>query len=311
MRTLRFEPIWIVLSGLTAVIGWSIIVWQTLSSTGMGVITWDYVTYASTRSVYLGAEFNKVLSILLVTSITALVLQNAKKILRQAVSQAIAAKDLSRFFDTSVAEKITNAEMVLQAGYGETRSAAILFTDMRGFTKASETLTPSNLIALLGEYQRLLVPIIQKHNGTIDKFMGDGIMASFGAVTPSDTYAADALNAVDEIILAVKEWGRMRHQDKNIVVSVGVGLAIGEIIFGVIGNEGRLEYTVIGEAANLAAKLEKQNKVEHTQALITFATFTQAVKQGYINTANKQHRSACNVIGVEEPIDLIYVEDTP
>lgn len=69
LRALRFEPEWVLLSGLTAVIGWSIIVWQTLASTGMKVITWDYVTYASTRSVYLGSVFDVLLSILLVTII--------------------------------------------------------------------------------------------------------------------------------------------------------------------------------------------------------------------------------------------------
>ena len=136
-----------------------------------------------------------IFSILLVTMIIALVLKRSKETLYQAVSKTQAAKDLARFFDRSVAEKITHSELTLQAGYGETRKAAIMFTDMRGFTLLSKSLSPSELIKLLGEYQSLLVPIIQKHNGTIDKFMGDGIMASFGAVTPSNTYAADALKS--------------------------------------------------------------------------------------------------------------------
>lgn len=296
LRALRFEPIWVALSGLTAAVGWSLIVWQALSAAPANAVTWDYVTYASTRSVYLVAEFNRVLAVLLVTGIIAMVVRNARKIMRQAVRQTSAAKDLSRFFDSGIAKKITSSEMVLQAGYGETRQAAILFTDMRGFTKVSKSLSPSDLIALLGEYQRLLVPIIQKHNGTIDKFIGDGIMASFGAVTPSTTYAADAMNALDEIIIAVKAWRTLE---------IGIGLAVGEIIFGVIGNEGRLEYTVIGEAANLAAKLEKQNKVGHTQALTTAATLAQALEQGYTNTTNKEQRPAQQVADIAEPIDLV------
>nr|WP_277396050.1 adenylate/guanylate cyclase domain-containing protein [Legionella anisa] len=92
---------------------------------------------------------------------------------------------------------------------------------MRGFTKASKTLSPSDLIRLLGEYQRLLVPIIQKHNGTIDKFMGDGIMASFGAVTPSDTYAADALRAVDEILSILPVWNETRKK-MEVLLSMSV-----------------------------------------------------------------------------------------
>nr|WP_255666674.1 MULTISPECIES: adenylate/guanylate cyclase domain-containing protein [unclassified Legionella] len=307
LRALRFQPEWVLLSGFSAVIGWSLIVWQTLSNTGMNVVTWDYVTYASTRSVYFGAVFDVLLSILLVTIVLALVLDRAKKILWQAVEQTSAAKDLARFFDIGVAQKITHSESVLQAGYGETRQAAILFTDMRGFTKASKTLAPSDLIRLLGEYQRLLVPIIQKHNGTIDKFMGDGIMASFGAVTPSGTYAADALRAVDEILSILPVWNKTRKKNGEIVIDVGIGLAVGEIVFGVIGNADRLEYTVIGETANLAAKLEKHNKVEHSKALTDVYTLTEALKQNYQNETIRIERKSRRVEGVDGPMDLVVL----
>lgn len=309
LRALRFEPEWVLLSGFCAVIGWSIIVWQTLSSTGMNVITWDYVTYASTRSVYLGAVFDVLLSISLVTVILALVLQRAQKTLFQAVEQTSAAKDLARFFDSSVAEKIIHSDSIVQAGYGETRRAAILFTDLRGFTKASKSLSPTDLIKLLGEYQRLLVPIIQRHNGTIDKFMGDGIMASFGAVTPSKTYAADALRTVDEILAMLSVWNETRRKNGNFVLDLGMGLAAGEIVFGVIGNADRLEYTVIGETANLAAKLEKHNKVEHSKALSTASTLAEALKQNYKSDTKKIERKSRDVAGVDGPMDLVVLAE--
>lgn len=303
LRALRFEPKWVILSGLTASICWGIIVWHTLSNTGMSVITWDYVTYASTRSVYWGAIFDVIFSILLVTMIIALVLKRSKETLYEAVSKTQAAQDLARFFDRSVVEKITHCELTLQAGYGETRKAAIMFTDMRGFTLLSKSLSPGELIKLLREYQCLLVPIIQKNNGTIDKFMGDGIMASFGAVTPSTTYAADALKTVDDIMDALAKWNERR----KVVVNVGIGLAVGEVIFGVIGDTERLEYTVIGETANLAAKLEKHNKVEHSQALATADTLTEAIKQNYMNAMPKKLIKARNVAGVETPLDLVVL----
>jgi adenylate cyclase len=307
LRALRFEPKWVILSGLTASVCWSIIVWHALSNTSMSVITWDYVTYASTRSVYWGSVFDVIFSILLVTMIIALVLKRSKETLYQAVSKIQAAKDLARFFDRGVAEKITHSELTLQAGYGETRKAAIMFTDMRGFTLLSESLSPSELIKLLGEYQGLLVPIIQKNNGTIDKFMGDGIMASFGAVTPSNTYAADALKTVDAIMDTIAKWNERRRKNETIAVSVGIGLAVGEVIFGVIGDAQRLEYTVIGETVNLAAKLEKHNKVEHSQALATADTLVEALKQEYTNRTLKKILKAREVDGVERPIDLVVL----
>jgi adenylate cyclase len=131
-------------------------------------------------------------------------------------------------------------------------------------------------------------------------------MASFGAVTSSNTFAVDALNAVDDIIMAVKKWNATRQQNKADAVLIGMGVAVGEIVFGIIGNKERLEYTVIGEASNLAAKLEKQNKIEHTQALTTQLTFTQAIKQGYKGT-NKEQRLACSVVGIEEPVNLVVL----
>ncbi|WP_412755593.1 adenylate/guanylate cyclase domain-containing protein [Legionella longbeachae] len=182
-----------------------------------------------------------------------------------------------------------------------------MFTDMRGFTKASNTLSPSGLIKLLGEYQRILVPIIQKHNGSIDKFMGDGIMASFGAVTSSHTYAADALKAADEILSVLSSWNEKRQNEKEIIIDVGIGLAVGEIVFGVIGNADRLEYTVIGETANLAAKLEKHNKIEHSKGLTTAFSLMEALKQGYIKQEEIVELKARIVAGVDHPMDLVVL----
>jgi len=126
------------------------------------------------------------------------------------------------------------------------------------------------LIALLGEYQGLLLPILKAHGGSIDKFMGDGILASFGAVSPDPAFAAQALRAVDAI------WTAAGLPAPD----VGAGLTSGEVVFGIIGHGRRLEYTLIGDAVNLAAKLEKHNKVEHSRGLTTRTTYQLARAQG-------------------------------
>ncbi len=307
LRSLRFEPIWVLLSGATAALCWSIIVWHALFHTNDQSITWDYVTYASSRSIYLGAEFDKLLTIVLITLIIALVLKRAQTTLRQAVSQTFKANDLSHFFDTQVVEKITQAETELAAGQGEMRHSVIMFIDLRGFSKLSEKLPSNDLIALLGEYQRLLVPIIHQYRGSIDKFMGDGILASFGAVIPSSTYAADALNAVDEIMSAVHQWQITRKNENKESLDIGMGLAIGEVLIGMIGVESRLEYTVIGETVNIAAKLEKQNKIEKAHALATYAVLEKAQQQGYTNIKGKEIRHQRTVGGINEKLDLVVL----
>ena len=302
LRALRFEPVWVVISGLTAAVGWSLLVAWSIAQAPSNPITMDYVTSLRSIQIHLGGEFDKVLAVLVVTGMLALALARARHLLESAVSQQRAVADLSLFFDDSVARRITGSEAHVMAGQGEQRDAAIVFLDMRGFTEASMRLTPTELIALLGEYQRLAVPIVKQHGGSIDKFMGDGILASFGAVTPDPSYAANALRAVDAILLAVDDWRAARLAADKVAPDVGAGLATGRVVFGIIGDDKRLEYTVIGDAVNLAAKLEKHNKAEKTRALTTRVAFELALAQGY--EAGKELRGARSVFGVAAPIDL-------
>lgn len=189
----------------------------------------------------------------------------------------------------------------------ERDTAAIIFLDLRGFTQASASFTPNALIELLEEYQGLVVPILRQHGGNIDKFMGDGILASFGAVSPNKSYAADVLRAVDDLQIAAQHWSKERASKGLSTFSIGAGIAVGDVVFGVIGFEDRLEYTVIGETVNLAAKLEKQNKVEQARALATIETLQIAQRQGYQQTALKEIRRSRTVGGVSQPMDIVVL----
>jgi adenylate cyclase len=307
LRALRFEPVWVLVSGLTAAVGWTVLVTLAVQGAPDDPITWDYVTSLRSIQIHLGGEFDKVLAVLVVTGVLGLAIARARHLLERTVAQQRAVADLSLFFDDSVARRITASEADVMAGQGEQRDAAILFLDMRGFTDAAMRLTPTELIALLGEYQRLAVPIIKRHGGSIDKFMGDGILASFGAITPDAHYAAHALRAVDAIVVAVDEWRSSRLQREAIAPDVGGGLATGSVVFGIIGDRTRLEYTVIGDAVNLAAKLEKHNKVEKTRAVTTRVAYELALSQGY--AGGKVLRAARAVAGVAAPLDLAVLAD--
>jgi adenylate cyclase len=304
LRSLRFEPLWVILSGVVAVVGWIVLTGYALATAPGNPVTWDYVTYMASSQIHFGGEFDKILALVMVTAVLALTLARARRFLVQAVAQTQAAADLSRFFDREVAERITGADSSAAAGHGEMRNAAVLFIDMRGFTGLAAMLTPPALIQLISEYQRLLVPVIQAHHGSIDKFMGDGIMASFGAVKPSDHYAADALAAVDAILDAAQRWKSERTAAGKPAPSVGAALAAGEVVFGVIGDENRLEYTVIGDAVNLAAKLEKHTKSEGVRALATREILELAAQQGYAGVGGKKILTGRTVAGVSAPLDL-------
>ncbi len=308
LRALRFDARFVLLAGLVASLGWGIlIVYVVTHAPENPMITRDYVDYLTSNSILLGAEFDKIISILVVTVIIAAALQRARGLLIRAIAEQAAAQELSRFFAPEIARKIKQSDQQILAGTGEAREAAIVNVDMRGFTKLAETEEPDKVMSLLAEYQSLMVPAIQQHGGSIDKFMGDGILATFGAAQPSETYAADALRAVDEIMRVAEDWQASRDSDGLPAPAVNASVATGRILFGAVGDATRLEYTVIGDAVNLSAKLEKENKTQRVRALCDGETFDRALAQGYGQTDGKERRAACPVGGVAHPVDLVVL----
>ncbi len=305
LRALRFEPIWVWLSGLTAASGWSLLVWFASRQAGPGGQTMDFYVSATTGRFSASDESIRIAVILIVTAVLAVALARARGTLARAVQSSQSADALSRFFDSEVADQITTTDLAPMAGQSVMRDAAIMFTDLRGFTKASATLSAAELIALIGEYQNVVLPVVRAHGGNIDKFMGDGILASFGAVNASNTFAADALRCISAILEASNAWAADRRRRGLPALGIGIGVAHGPLVFGIIGVERRLEYTVIGEPVNLAAKLEKHNKAETAAACATASLVDLAAQQGVVPmAAGFEIRRARTVAGVAGPLDL-------
>lgn len=308
LRALRFEPRYVVMCGLSAAAGWVLLVLYTVTvSYPDTMITRNYVTYLTSNSVLIGAEFDKILSILMVTGIIAVVLMRAQRLLERSVAEEEAARDLSRFFSPEIVQQITQSEQRIRAGEGEARTAAILSVDIRGFTGLSTRLEPSALIKLLTDYEARMVQVIETNGGSVDKFLGDGVLASFGAAVTSETYAADAVRAADGVIVAADAWAAERQAAGEEPIRIGVAVASGRIIFGAVGAESRLEYTCIGDPVNLSAKLEKHNSATGTRALVDAETYALALQQGYAPLLTHDRREASNVAGVDAPLDLVVL----
>jgi adenylate cyclase len=161
-------------------------------------------------------------------------------------------------------------------------------------------------ISPLSAYQSRTVAAIDRHGGSVDKFMGDGILASFGATKPSGSYAADALRAVETLISVAGLWADERRAAGLPAPAIGAAVATGDVMFGAIGDRSRLEYTVIGDPVNLAAKLEKHTKIERVPALCTAATHQLAVQQGYApGSPVLEQRQGRVVAGVDGTLDLV------
>ena len=153
----------------------------------------------------------------------------------------------------------------------------ILFSDIRGFTTISEKLTPEEVVALLNPYLEEMTKVIHKHGGTVDKYEGDAIIAFFGEPLPFTDHALRAAKASIEMRDALKaltdKWIAKGLYSESF--EMGVGINTGEVFVGMIGSEQRINYTIIGDAANLAARLQDQTKELGWPILISEDTFLQ------------------------------------
>jgi adenylate cyclase len=177
---------------------------------------------------------------------------------------------LGKFVNPEIAEKAMKGELKLG---GERRTATIFFSDIRSFTAISEQLQPEEVVEFLNAYMTIMVKIIGDHNGIVDKFIGDAIMAVWGVPESKGNDALNAVNATIEMRRALLEFNKGRGSAKKPVIKIGCGLNTGAVLAGQIGSEDRLDYTVIGDAVNLASRVETLNKPFGTDILISQDTY--------------------------------------
>lgn len=308
LRTLSFSPGYVLGTGVVAALGWlALLGFAILEPGGMDLITHDYVAYMNSARILLGAEIDKVISILVVTGLLTVAVAGARGLLQQAIAEQAAASQLTRFLAPEVASAIVEADETLSLGEGHQLTAAVMFIDLRGFTELAAALKPSDLMRLLGEYQRMAVPVIHRHHGTVITFLGDGIMVTFGAPRPSSTFAADALRAADDLLDAFDRWHDARDAAGHTAPGIGIGLAHGTVTCGAVGDEARMEYAVIGDPVNRAAKLQNQTKSEAARALTVVEMLELAIEQGYADGRVRERRPMRSVAGIAHPLDLVVL----
>ena len=143
---------------------------------------------------------------------------------------------------------------------GERREVTVLFCDMRGFTTLSERLDPEEVVLLLNEFYNLMIETTFRHDGTLDKFLGDGVMCIFGAPIAHPDHALRAIRTALAMRAGIDMLSARRVQDGKEPVAVGVGVSAGEVVAGTVGTEDRMEYTAVGDSVNLASRLEGSAK---------------------------------------------------
>ncbi len=189
---------------------------------------------------------------------------------------------------------------------GEEREATILFSDIRGFTTLSEKMNPKELVQMLREYFTLMVGAVFQFQGTVDKFIGDALMAIFGAPTPQPNHADLAIQTALEMQRLLEIFNTDRVQKGQESINIGVGISTGDVVVGNIGSEKRLEYTAIGDAVNLASRLEGINKEYGTRTIVSEFTYHQ-VKDVFVGRELDEVR----VKGKRKPVKIYEVMGKP
>jgi adenylate cyclase len=163
-------------------------------------------------------------------------------------------ENFERFFTPQIAERIASMPQSVVLG-GERRNVAVLFADIRGFTPLAAKLAPDDTARLLNEFFSAMVECVFRHGGTLDKFLGDAVMAQWGAPLSAPDDADRALNAARDMLAAVDELSARELASGRPGVQIGIGLNYGDAFAGFTGSERRLEYTVIGDTVNTASRL--------------------------------------------------------
>ena len=264
LRALRFEPVFIVAAGVMAAVGWLCLMLYVLFAVPDDpMITRDYVEYMTSNSILVGAEVDKILSILFVTFVLAVALVRARRLLIRSVADSAAAQDLSRFVSREIADRITTADRQIQPGDGEVKVATVMFTDIESFATISERIGPDKLVSALNEYFAALSEVIERHGGVITQFEGDSMLVGFNTVKPDGDHAANAVRTAIGIQQVVN--GRTFGDGEKMKTRCGINT--GEMVAGAVGSRDRLIFTVHGDEVNVAARLEQLNKQYGTYIL--------------------------------------------
>ncbi len=268
LRALRFEPRYIMIAGLTAIVGWGILVWWVVYSVaGDTMITRNYVTYMTSNAILIGAEIDKMVSIFLVTAVLCIVVIRARRSFFRAVLEQTNAQDLSRFVSKEVAERITSSAIQIQPGDGESREASIIFTDIEGFSGVSENMSASELAKTLNAYFGAMGEVIDRFGGVITLFEGDLMLITFNAIKDDPDHARNAVKTA----LAIEELARTQTFN-GATLKTRCGINTGEMNIGAVGAQDRLVFTVHGDNVNIAARLEQLNKQYGTYIMMGEAT---------------------------------------
>lgn len=206
-----------------------------------------------------------------------------------------------KFVHKDVANELLSNPDMVKVG-GERKKATIIFTDIRGFTPLSESLKPEDLIGLVNGYFKQLLPIIDRNGGVLDKFIGDAMMIVFGAPIEKDDDAMRAVRTGLEMQQKLQEMKKEKEKEGRKTIVMGIGINTGYVVAGNVGSEDRMEYTVLGDVVNVAARIEGQSRTG--EVMISEETYNEV--RDFIKVSGDVDQVALK--GKSKPMNIYTVE---
>lgn len=223
-------------------------------------------------------------------------------LLAEAVDSEKHRRNLARFFSPSALSELEIKGTSLKLSH---QRAAVMFIDLRSFSTLSEMIDPEEIAAILAEYRQLVTQAVFAHDGTVDKFIGDGVMAVFGQPNATASDTARALRCALNISASLAEWKQTRLREGKTAMDAGIGLHVGPVIGGVLRSGTHDELTVIGDTVNIAERLERLSKTLDAAIIVSKAVLSE--RPSFTDGLQWAWRGGVELDGRSGTLDIAYL----
>ncbi len=290
-----YRPALVLWGGVSGAASWAVGVWWLTTRTGAILQpprSSDIEPYLEVLSnpafVDLGIRLQEIIVLLITAGLLALAVNRARSIALRQANLAGEKTNLARYFPRKTVELLATKTNPLSTP--REHKAAVLFADLVSFTTWSENRPPQETIDVLRQVHGLLAETIFRHEGTLDKFIGDGLMATFGTPEPSRRDAINALTAAVEMADVFRVWRQSPEGATAQTLELAIGVHYGPIVLGDIGSNRRMEFAVLGDTVNVASRLEQANREIGCRCIVSSDLVKQAEVESPAETAVAMER---------------------
>ena len=296
INTLRFDLRIVLFSGLCASLSWlSIVIWSINENVPR---TYSFVEYTLSHHLLLGAEIEKIMWLLICSGICGVAVWRTRGLLEESIHTSEIKQRLQKFMSKEVQAALGAEQSEIVPGVGKIRMSAVMFIDLRNFSSFSAKRDVSSTLKFLSEYQGGIIDIVKKYGGIIDKFQGDGALVYFPEINNDSNVTSQALDCAINLYENLSQW---LSNCTGSYVRINIALSYGRTVFGVLGNDERLDYTILGDEVNLVAKLEKIMKKWNDPIVMSDAFYKSHEQNKFVNYTKVDN---IFIDGFDQPISI-------